>query len=126
MNLNSNMCSNLLKLIGKTPLIKLNKIASVFKGKYFAKWEAFNPGHSNKDRIALHIIESLEEQSEITQNTTIIETTSGNTGFSLAMVAIIKGYRCVLAVNSKCSDDKINMLRALGAEVYVCPANVKA
>ena len=126
MNLNSNVCSNLLKLIGKTPLIKLNKIASVFKGKYFAKWEAFNPGHSNKDRIALHIIESLEEQSEITQNTTIIETTSGNTGFSLAMVAIIKGYRCVLAVNSKCSDDKINMLRALGAEVYVCPANVKA
>ena len=126
MNLNSNMCSNLLKLIGKTPLIKLNKIASVFKGKYFAKWEAFNPGHSNKDRIALHIIESLEEQSEITQNTTIIETTSGNTGFSLAMVAIIKGYRCVLAVNSKCSNDKINMLRALGAEVYVCPANVKA
>ncbi len=126
MNLNSNMCPNLLKLIGKTPLIKLNKIASVFKGKYFAKWEAFNPGHSNKDRIALHIIESLEEQSEITQNTTIIETTSGNTGFSLAMVAIIKGYRCVLAVNSKCSDDKINMLRALGAEVYVCPANVKA
>ena len=126
MNLNSDMCPNLLKLIGKTPLIKLNKIASVFKGKYFAKWEAFNPGHSNKDRIALHIIESLEEQSEITQDTTIIETTSGNTGFSLAMVAIIKGYRCVLAVNSKCSDDKINMLRALGAEVYVCPANVKA
>tara|TARA_B100000575_G_scaffold258753_1_gene230564 strand:+ start:1703 stop:2722 length:1020 start_codon:yes stop_codon:yes gene_type:complete len=120
------MYPNLLKLIGKTPLIKLNKIASDFKGTYFAKWEAFNPGHSNKDRIALHIIETLEEQSAINEDTTIIETTSGNTGFSLAMVAIIKGYRCVLAVNSKCSDDKINMLRALGAEVYVCPANVKA
>ncbi len=126
MNLYPCMYPNLLKLIGKTPLIKLNKIASDFKGTYFAKWEAFNPGHSNKDRIALHIIETLEEQSAINEDTTIIETTSGNTGFSLAMVAIIKGYRCVLAVNSKCSDDKINMLRALGAEVYVCPANVKA
>ena len=126
MNLHSNMYPNLLKLIGKTPLIKLNKITSGYKGTYYAKWEAFNPGHSNKDRIALHIIESLEKQSAITQDTTIIETTSGNTGFSLAMVAIIKGYKCVLAVNSKCSDDKINMLKALGAEVYVCPANVKA
>ena len=126
MNLYPNTHPNLLNLIGKTPLIKLNKIAMDFKGKYFAKWEAFNPGHSNKDRIALYIIESLEQQQAITEGTTIIETTSGNTGFSLAMVAIIKGYRCILAVNSKCSDDKINMLRALGAEVYVCPANVKA
>ena len=122
MNLNPKIYPNLLKLIGKTPLIKLNKIASNFKGNYFAKWEAYNPGHSNKDRIALYIIEDLEKQGKIVEETTIIETTSGNTGFSLAMVAIIKGYRCILAVNSKCSDDKINMLRALGAEVYVCPA----
>ena len=126
MNLNSNTYPDLLKLIGKTPLIKLNKIASNYKGTFFAKWEAFNPGHSNKDRIALHIIENLEKKGKIFQDSTIIETTSGNTGFSLAMVAIIKGYKCVLAVNSKCSNDKINMLRALGAEIYVCPANVKA
>ena len=126
MNLNPKIYPNLLKLIGKTPLIKLNKIASNFKGNYFAKWEAYNPGHSNKDRIALYIIEDLEKQGKIVEETTIIETTSGNTGFSLAMVAIIKGYKCILAVNSKCSSDKINMLRALGAEVHVCPANVKA
>ncbi len=126
MNLRAKIYPNLLKLIGCTPLIKLNKIVSSYQGNYFAKWEAFNPGHSNKDRIALHIIEDLEKRGKINKNSTIIETTSGNTGFSLAMVAIIKGYKCVLAVNSKCSNDKINMLRALGAEVYVCPANVKA
>ena len=126
MNLHPEIYPNLLDLIGKTPLIKLNRIASKYRGTYLAKWEAFNPGHSNKDRIALHIIEDLEKKGAIVKETTIIETTSGNTGFSLAMVAIIKGYRCVLAVNSKCSNDKVNMLRALGAEVYVCPANVKA
>ena len=102
MNLNPKIYPNLLKLIGKTPLIKLNKIASNFKGNYFAKWEAYNPGHSNKDRIALYIIEDLEKQGKIVEESTIIETTSGNTGFSLAMVAIIKGYKCILAVNSKC------------------------
>ena len=126
MNSNPGIYHNLLKLIGKTPLVKLNNVVSNYKGTYFAKWEAFNPGHSNKDRIALHIIEDLEKQGKINEDSTIIETTSGNTGFSLAMVAIIKGYKCVLAVNSKCSNDKINMLRALGAEVYICPANVKA
>ena len=126
MNLHSDFYPNVLGLIGKTPLIKLNNVPSNYKGTHFAKWEAYNPGHSNKDRIALHIIEDLEKQGKITEDSTIIETTSGNTGFSLAMVAIIKGYKCVLAVNSKCSNDKINMLRALGAEVYVCPANVKA
>ena len=126
MNSHPGIYPNLLKLIGKTPLIKLNSVTSNYNGTYFAKWEATNPGHSNKDRIALHIIEDLEKQGKINEDSTIIETTSGNTGFSLAMVAIIKGYKCVLAVNSKCSNDKINMLRALGAEVYVCPANVQA
>ena len=126
MNQSVNAYRNILKLIGDTPLIKLNRTVEGYPGEYFAKFEAFNPGHSNKDRIALHIIEDLEKQGKITDDSTIIETTSGNTGFSLAMVAIIKGYKCVLAVNSKCSNDKISMLRALGAEVYVCPANVKA
>ena len=117
---------NLLALIGNTPLVRLNKIVEGFKGDYFAKWEAYNPGHSNKDRIALHILEEAERQGLVKQNMTIIETTSGNTGFSLAMVSMVKGYNCILAVSSKSSEDKINMLRSMGAKVYVCPANVKA
>ena len=117
---------NLLSLVGNTPLIELKKIVAGFTGNFYAKWEAYNPGHSNKDRIALHIIQEAERQGLIKENTTIIETTSGNTGFSLAMVSMIKGYDCILAVSSKSSEDKINMLRSMGAKVYVCPANVKA
>ena len=117
---------NLLSLVGNTPLVELKKVVKGFKGNFYAKWEAFNPGHSNKDRIALHIIEEAECKGLIKENTTIIETTSGNTGFSLAMVSMIKGYDCILAVSSKSSEDKINMLRSMGAKVYVCPANVKA
>jgi cystathionine beta-synthase len=79
-----------------------------------------------KDRIALHIIEQAENQGILKAGTTIIETTSGNTGFSIAMVSIIKGYECILAVSSKSSNDKIDMLKAMGAKVYVCPAHVSA
>ena len=117
---------NILSLIGNTPLIKLGKIAKDLSGSFYAKWEGSNPGHSNKDRIALFIIEEAEKKGLINKDSVIIETTSGNTGFSLAMVSLIKGYKCILAVSSKSSQDKINMLRAMGAEVYVCPANVKA
>ncbi len=117
---------NVLELIGNTPLIKLNKIAQKLKGNYFAKVEAFNPGHSTKDRIALYIIEEAEKKGILKPGDTIIETTSGNTGFSIAMVSIIKGYKCVLAVSSKSSPDKIDMLKTMGAKVYVCPANVPA
>ena len=117
---------NVLQLIGSTPLIKLRKITSGFKGTFYAKAEAFNPGHSAKDRIALHIIEEAERQGILSPGDTIIETTSGNTGFSIAMVSIIKGYRCILAVSSKSSPDKIDMLKSMGAEVHVCPAHVKA
>ena len=115
---------NALELIGQTPLVKLNKIVKNFPGNFYAKIEAFNPGHSNKDRIALHIIESAEKKGLIKPGSTIIETTSGNTGFSLAMVSIIKGYNCILAVTSKSSPDKIDMLKSMGAKVYVCPAHV--
>ena len=90
------------------------------------KSEAFNPGHSTKDRIALHIIEEAERQGILKPGDTIIETTSGNTGFSIAMVSIIKGYECILAVSSKSSADKIDMLKSMGARVYVCPAHVAA
>jgi cystathionine beta-synthase len=117
---------NVLDLVGKTPLIKLNKMASQFEGNFYAKVESFNPGHSSKDRIALYIIEQAEKQGILSPGDTIIETTSGNTGFSIAMVSIIKGYDCVLAVSSKSSADKIDMLKTMGAKVYVCPAHVSA
>ncbi|APS39501.1 MULTISPECIES: PLP-dependent cysteine synthase family protein [Salegentibacter] len=117
---------NVLQLIGNTPLIQLNKITQEFKGEFFAKVEAFNPGHSAKDRIALYIIEEAERKGILKPGSTIIETTSGNTGFSIAMVSVIKGYECILAVSSKASNDKIDMLKTMGAKVYVCPAHVSA
>jgi len=121
-----NSYQSILELIGNTPLIKLNKSVNQYNGNFFAKFEAFNPGHQNKDRIALHIIKAAEDKGLLKPNSTIIETTSGNTGFSLAMVSLVKGYDCILAVSSKSSVDKINMLRSMGALVHVCPANVAA
>lgn len=118
--------NTVLDLIGNTPLIKLNRIAESLQGNFYAKVEAFNPGHSSKDRIAAYIIEEAERKGILKENSTIIETTSGNTGFSLAMVSIVKGYECVLAVSSKSSKDKIDMLRSMGARVHVCPAHVSA
>ncbi|MCM4171636.1 cysteine synthase family protein [Arenibacter sp. TNZ] len=121
-----NACNNLLELVGNTPLIKLNKIAANLEGNFYAKVEGFNPGHSSKDRVALYIIEEAERRGLLKKGDTIIETTSGNTGFSIAMISIIKGYGCILAVSSKSSKDKIDMLRSMGAKVYVCPAHVSA
>ena len=118
--------NNVLDLIGDTPLIKLNKITQQLDGQFLAKYEAYNPGHSMKDRIAVHIIEEAERRGILKKGSTVIETTSGNTGYSIALVCIIKGYDCILAVNSKASNGKINMLKAMGAKVYVCPANVSA
>ena len=126
MEQNPNVFNSVLDLIGNTPLIKLNKITNSFKGNYYSKAEAFNPGHSAKDRIALYIIEEAEKRGILKPGDTIIETTSGNTGFSIAMVSIIKGYQCILAVSSKSSADKIDMLKSMGAKVYVCPAHVSA
>jgi len=117
---------NILSLIGNTPIIRLEKIVAGFDGSFFTKLESFNPGHSNKDRIALHIIEEAEKKGILSDGDTVIETTSGNTGFSLAMVSLVKGYNCILAVSSKSSNDKIEMLNAMGAKVYVCPSNVSA
>ena len=123
---NNKPFNNILELIGNTPLIRLNEVTKNFKGTYFAKFEGFNPGHSNKDRIALHIINQAEKEGILKKGSTIIETTSGNTGFSLALVSLLKGYKCILAVSSKASKDKINMLKCLGAEIYVCPSNVSS
>ncbi|SFR45949.1 cystathionine beta-synthase [Robiginitalea myxolifaciens] len=119
-------CDSILELIGQTPLVRLKQLTAGYSGEFFAKLEAFNPGHSSKDRIAHYIIEQAEASGLLKPGSTIIETTSGNTGFSLAMVSIVKGYDCILAVSSKSSKDKIDMLRSMGAKVYVCPAHVSA
>ncbi|WP_369047746.1 PLP-dependent cysteine synthase family protein [Tenacibaculum sp. UWU-22] len=126
MTRNQEAINTILELIGQTPLVKLQKITSQLKGRYYAKLEAFNPGHSSKDRIALHIVQNAEKKGILKPGDTIVETTSGNTGFSLAMIAIVKGYKCILAVSDKSSQDKIDMLKAMGAEVHVCPAYVPA
>jgi cystathionine beta-synthase len=125
-NKNKLIFDNVLELVGNTPLVKLNTILGSSSGTFIAKLECFNPGHSSKDRIALHIIKDAEKKGILKPGDTIIETTSGNTGFSIAMVSIIKGYKCVLAVSSKSSLDKIDMLKSMGAKVYVCPAHVSA
>ncbi|MBE7693468.1 PLP-dependent cysteine synthase family protein [Tenacibaculum finnmarkense] len=126
MNRHKGITNSILDLIGQTPMVRLAKITKNFLGTYYAKVEAFNPGHSAKDRIALHIIESAEKKGILKKGDTIVETTSGNTGFSLAMISVIKGYKCILAVSDKSSQDKIDMLKSMGAEVHVCPANVPA
>ncbi len=117
---------NVLQLVGNTPLIKLNKLTKDFPGQFYAKVEGFNPGNSTKDRIALYMIEDAERKGILKPGSTVVETTSGNTGFSIAMASVIKGYKCILAVSSKSSRDKINMLTTMGATVYVCPAHVAA
>lgn len=117
--------SNILETIGKTPLVRLNKIAADIPATVYVKLEAFNPGLSAKDRIALHMIERAERLGKLLPGGTVVDATSGNTGFSLAMVCAIKGYRCVLTVTSKISEDKLNNLRAMGAEVILCPKDAK-
>ena len=112
---------NILELVGNTPLVSLKKITQNLPGKFLAKVEAFNPGHSAKDRTALYIINEAEKRGDLKPGSVIVETTSGNTGFSLAMISAVRGYRCILAIS-----DKSDMLRALGAEVHICPAKVPA
>lgn len=126
MDRNQQIADNILALVGQTPLIKLHRITKGLPGKFYAKVEAFNPGQSAKDRIALHIVENAEKKGILKPGDTIVETTSGNTGFSLAMIAMVKGYKCILAVSDKSSQNKIDVLKTMGAEVYVCPANVAA
>lgn len=121
-----NVYDNILELVGNTPMVRLNRVVDGISAKVYAKLEAYNPGHSVKDRIGLHIIETAEKKGILKKGATIVETTSGNTGFSLAMVSIIKGYQCILAVSDKTKPEKIAFLKALGAKVYVCPASVPA
>jgi len=119
-----NVHSSLLQLIGNTPLLELHEITKGLKGRYFAKLEAFNVGHSAKDRVAKYIVEDAERKGLLKPGSTIVETSSGNTGYSLVMISALRGYRCIIAISDKSSHDKVEMLQALGAEVHLCPANV--
>lgn len=115
---------NILETIGNTPMIKMNKIAEDIPGTVLAKVEYFNPGHSVKDRMALKMIEDAEASGQLKPGGTIIECTSGNTGMGLALAAIIKGYKLICTLSDKQSKEKMDILRAMGAELYVCPTNV--
>lgn len=115
---------SMIDLVGNTPLVKLNSVAEGIQATVLAKVEYFNPGGSVKDRIAVRMIEAAEESGALQPGGTIVEPTSGNTGVGLAMVAQRKGYKCVFVCPDKVSTDKINVLRAYGAEVVVCPTAV--
>src|SRR4030095_9563372 len=115
---------NVVELIGNTPLVRLRNVAAGIQATVLAKVEYFNPGGSVKDRIALRMVEEAEKSGELPPGGTIVEPTSGNTGVGLALVAQQKGYRCVFVCPDKVSLDKINTLKAYGAEVVVCPTTV--
>lgn len=116
---------NILETIGNTPLIQLNKITKDLPCTVLAKVEYFNPGNSIKDRMALKMLEVAEQEGKIKPGGTIIECTSGNTGMGLALAAVVKGYKCIFTTTDKQSKEKIDILKAVGAEVIVCPTNVE-
>ena len=120
-----NIKNNILETIGNTPLIKLNKITQGFPCQVLAKVDYFNPGNSIKDRMALKMVEVAEREGKLKPGSTIIECTSGNTGMGLALAAIVKGYKCIFTTTDKQSKEKIDILKAVGAEVIVCPTNVE-
>jgi cystathionine beta-synthase len=117
--------NNILETIGNTPLIKLNKITNDLPCTVLAKVEYFNPGNSIKDRMALKMLEVAEKEGKIKPGGTIIEGTSGNTGMGLALAACVKGYKCIFTTTDKQSKEKADILKAVGAEVIVCPTNVE-
>jgi cystathionine beta-synthase len=116
--------NNILETIGNTPLIKLNKITATLPATVLAKVDYFNPGNSIKDRMALKMVEVAEAEGKLKPGGTIIECTSGNTGMGLALAAVVKGYKCIFTTTDKQSKEKMDILRAVGAEVIVCPTNV--
>jgi cystathionine beta-synthase len=122
--MHGNVHDNILGAIGNTPLVRLNRITREVKATVYAKVETFNPGHSIKDRMALRMIEDAERQGLLKPGGTIIEGTSGNTGMGLALAAIVKGYKCIFTTTDKQSREKVDALRAFGAEVIVCPTDV--
>ncbi len=116
--------NNVLETIGNTPIIKLNKITKSWPGTILAKVDYFNPGNSIKDRMALKMVEVAEAEGKLKPGGTIIEGTSGNTGMGLALAACVKGYKCIFVTTDKQSKEKADILKAVGAEVIVCPTNV--
>jgi len=117
--------NSILDTIGNTPLIRLNHLAKDIKATILVKVEYFNPGNSIKDRIAVQMVEDAEKEGKLRPGGTIIEGTSGNTGMGLALAGIVKGYNCIFTTTDKQSMEKVNLLRALGAEVRICPTNVE-
>jgi len=115
---------NILETIGNTPLVKINRLTKELPCLVLAKYETFNPGNSTKDRMALKMIEDAEKDGRLKPGGTIVEGTSGNTGMGLALAAIIKGYKCIFVIGDKQSKEKIDVLKAMGAQVIVCPNNV--
>jgi cystathionine beta-synthase len=120
-----NIKNNILETIGNTPMIRLNKITQDLPCQVVAKVDYFNPGNSIKDRMALKMIEVAEQEGKLKPGGTIIECTSGNTGMGLALAAVVKGYKCIFATTEKQSKEKMDILKAVGAEVIVCPTNVE-
>lgn len=118
--------NSIIDTIGDTPLVRLNNVNKGIKGTILVKVEYFNPGNSMKDRMAVKMIDDAEKSGELKPGGTIIEGTSGNTGMGLALAAIAKGYKCIFTLADKQSQEKIDILRAVGAEVHVCPTNVSA
>ena len=117
--------NNILETIGNTPLIRLNKVTKELPCEVLAKVDYFNPGNSIKDRMAIKMIEVAEKEGKLKPGGTIIECTSGNTGMGLALAACVKGYKCIFTTTDKQSKEKIDILKAVGAEVIVCPTNVE-
>ena len=117
--------NNILETIGNTPLIRLNRITKDLPCTVLAKVDYFNPGNSIKDRMALKMVEVAERDGRLKPGGTIIECTSGNTGMGLALAAVVKGYKCIFTTTDKQSKEKIDILKAVGAEVIVCPTNVE-
>ncbi|HUH25433.1 MAG TPA: pyridoxal-phosphate dependent enzyme, partial [Flavobacterium sp.] len=120
-----NYAKNILETIGNTPLVQLNHIVKELPCKVLAKVEYFNPGHSCKDRMALKMVEDAEADGRLKPGGTIIEGTSGNTGMGLALAAIVKGYKLICVITDKQSKEKMDILRAVGAKVVVCPTDVE-
>src|SRR6266513_1047490 len=116
--------NNILEVIGKTPMVRLNRLARGIRATLLAKLEYLNPGGSVKDRIGMMMLEAAEKAGKIKPGGTIIEGTSGNTGMGLALAATIKGYQCIFTMPDKMSQEKIDSLRALGAEVICTPTEV--
>ena len=117
--------NNILETIGNTPLIRLNKITKDIQAKVLAKVEYFNPGNSVKDRMALKMVEDAENDGRLRPGGIIVEGTSGNTGMGLALAAIVKGYKLICVTTDKQSKEKIDVLKAVGADVIICPADVE-